>query len=416
MGTRAFVKPVFPANTPHKPRPLRLWVDVPLLLTTFSLVVFGLLMVYSASWNYVLRSGENAGYILGRQMIWVATGLLLAGIAAFFDYHRFKKLVLPMMAVTLLLLIMVLVIEGNPYAPRRTFLQGSIQPSELAKITTIIYLSVWLFSKHDKINDLSLGLFPLLVILGITSGLILFQPDLSAAATIIILGGILFYLAGGEFRQIILVVIIVALLAGITATISNTGRTRLAEYLAGFWNPQEASYHVRRSMESVVRGGLFGVGIGKGVTKFTGLPVPWTDSIFAVIVEETGIAGGFLVIFLFVVFLWRGLAIAQRAPDLLGKLLAGGLTIWITLEALVNIGVMVHLFPFAGNALPLISAGGSSMVASLVAIGIIMGISRSAAAANNTNEGRTFSAVVDLRGRDRRRGISRPRRPSSAAR
>ncbi|MDZ4158196.1 MAG: FtsW/RodA/SpoVE family cell cycle protein [Anaerolineaceae bacterium] len=416
MGTRAFVKPVFPANTPHKPRPLRLWVDVPLLLTTFSLVVFGLLMVYSASWNYVLRSGENAGYILGRQMIWVATGLLLAGIAAFFDYHRFKKLVLPMMVVTLLLLIMVLVIEGNPYAPRRTFLQGSIQPSELAKISTIIYLSVWLFSKHDKINDISLGLVPLLVILGITSGLILFQPDLSAAATIVILGGILFYLAGGEFRQIILVVIIVALLAGITVTISNTGRTRLAEYLAGFWNPQEASYHVRRSMESVVRGGLFGVGIGKGVTKFTGLPVPWTDSIFAVIVEETGIAGGFLVIFLFVVFLWRGLAIAQRAPDLLGKLLAGGLTIWITLEALVNIGVMVHLFPFAGNALPLISAGGSSMVASLVAIGIIMGISRSAAAANNTNEGRTFSAVVDLRGRDRRRGISRPRRPSSASR
>ncbi len=131
---------------------------------------------------------------------------------------------------------------------------------------------------------------------------------------------------------------------------------------------------MQRVFEAIIRGGAFGVGIGKSITKFTGLPVPWTDSIFAVIVEETGMIGGVRRPGLYMFILWRGLKIARRAPDQFGRLLAGGVTLWIVFEALINMGVMVNLFPFAGNALPLISYGGSSLVATMTGIGIFMNI------------------------------------------
>jgi cell division protein FtsW len=145
------------------------------------------------------------------------------------------------------------------------------------------------------------------------------------------------------------------------------------------------------------------------VTKLTGLPVPPTDSIFAVVGEETGLLGSGLLVTLYVALLWRGLLIARRAPDDLGALLAAGLTLWITLEAFVNMAVMVNLVPFAGNALPFMSAGGSNLVVTLAAIGILLNISRQSERTNEEN-GRLFSAVVDLRRRDGRRRVPRPRR------
>ncbi len=403
---------VSPRPAPHSPR---LNVDVPLLLVVCSLIVIGLLMVYSASWNYALRNGEPPGYVLGRQVLWVLLGGAFGLFLAFMDYHRFQRWITPVMGITLLMLFIVLFNTGSA-GPTRTLFYNSIQPSELAKLVIIVYLSVWLYSKRDQLGNISLGLFPIMVILGITSGLILLEPDISAAATVVILGGILFFLAGGELRQIVLVVAVGILLGVLIVTVSDTGRQRLADYTSGLQEPEQASYHVKRSMEAVVRGGLFGVGIGKGTTKFTGLPVPWTDSIFAVIAEETGLIGAVLVIALYLVLLWRGLKIAQRAPDGLGFLLASGVTIWITLEALINIGVMVNIIPFAGNALPLMSAGGSSMTMTLAGIGILINVSRTNGRRSSTKEGRTFGAVIDLRRRDWRRSVPRNRRSAGTAR
>jgi cell division protein FtsW len=177
-------------------------------------------------------------------------------------------------------------------------------------------------------------------------------------------------------------------------------------------DPTNASYHVQRSLEAFVNGGWFGVGIGNARTKLTGLPVPPTDSIFAVIGEETGVLGSATLVGLYVVLMWRGLGIARRAPDQLGTLLAAGLSLWISMEALVNMAVMLNLLPFAGNALPFISAGGSNLVVSLAAIGILMNISRLSVRVKE-KEGRSFIAVVDLRGRNRRRRVSRSRRAAS---
>ncbi|MEA4908869.1 MAG: FtsW/RodA/SpoVE family cell cycle protein [Chloroflexi bacterium] len=416
MDHTAYVKPAGAARPIQKPRPLQLGFDVPMVLVVVSLTVIGLLMVYSASWNYTLRNGESASYILNRQIMWALVGGALAALLTFINYHYYQRLVVPAMAVTMVLLLAVLFINDNNTGPTRTLFNGSIQPSELAKLTIIIYLSAWLYSKRDVLSNISFGLLPIMVILGITAGLILLEPDLSAAATVIMLGGLLFFLANGELRQIVLVLVVVCLLGALVVNISDTGRQRFTDYVMGLQSPEDASYHVRRSMEAVVRGGVFGVGIGKGTTKFTGLPVPWTDSIFAVIVEETGLLGGTVIILLYLFFLWRGLKIAQRAPDMLGKLLAAGVTLWVALEALINIGVMVNVIPFAGNALPFMSAGGSNMVTTLAGIGILLSVSRSSIAEKSATEGRSFGAVIDLRGRDRRRGVSRGNRSAGSRR
>jgi cell division protein FtsW len=173
--------------------------------------------------------------------------------------------------------------------------------------------------------------------------------------------------------------------------------------------------HLSRSLEALVKGSWFGVGIGRADTKLTGLPVPPTDSIFAVIGEEVGVLGASAVVMLNVILLWRGLKIAQIAPDGLGKLMAAGLSIWLALEAFINMAVIVGLVPFAGNALPFISYGGSNLLVSLAAIGILLNISR-VSSRSQAKEERSLDAVIDLRWRDRRRGVSSSRSAKGAAR
>ncbi|MDD5368699.1 MAG: putative peptidoglycan glycosyltransferase FtsW [Anaerolineaceae bacterium] len=409
MGDGTFVKPLRQKTTSGSQHPLRLSIDVPLLLVVTTLLVFGLLMVYSASWDYSMMMDKAPTYIFFRQVRWAVIGLVIAAALAWFDYRRLRRLLVPMMLGTMALLVVVLWINDVRLGAARSILGGSIQPSELAKVATIVYLAFWLSSKQNQLNNISFGLFPMGAILGAMGGLVLLQPDISAAGTVFLMGVFLFFLAGGEWRQIIFV-FVAALIAGfIVVKLSTTGNSRLTSYLEGLRDPIQASYHVRRSLEAVVKGGWFGVGIGQAETKFTGLPVAPTDSIFAVIAEETGLLGAGLVVILYGVLLWRGLTIARRAPDQLGSLLAAGLTLWITLEAIINMAVIVGLMPFAGNALPFISAGGSNMTASLGAVGLLMSISRRSTE-GETKEGRPFSAVVNLRWRDWGRSVSRSRR------
>jgi len=187
----------------------------------------------------------------------------------------------------------------------------------------------------------------------------------------------------------------------------------MTSYVAGLKDPLKADYQVQRSLEAFANGGLLGVGIGNSKVKLTGLPVPHTDSVFAVVGEETGLLGAAFLVILYGFILWRGLLIAKRAPDGLGSVLAAGLCVWLVMEAYINMAVMVGLLPFAGNALPFISVGGSNLMVSLAAIGILLNISR-LSAKNKELEERSFSEVVDLRRRDRRRSVSRPQRPKKA--
>ena len=388
--------------------------DMPLLIVVVSLIVFGLVMLYSSSWDFSLGAYGDAMYMFNRQLTWLGLGLVIATFLAFFDYHHWRKLVVPAMALTIGLLMIILLMNEIRFGAKRAFFDGSAQPSELAKLVSILYLSVWLYAKRQQLQDISLGLIPLGVILGVVGGLIYQQPDLSAAATVLMLGGLLFFLAGGDLKQIGVLLIVAVIAAWFVASISLTGQERVADFLAGIKDPLQASYHVRRSFEAIVNGGWFGVGLGQSQSKLTGLPVPPTDSVFAVVVEELGWFGAVGLIFLYGFLVWRGLVIARRAPDMLGTLLASGLAVWIAFEALLNMAVMVGLMPFAGNALPFISAGGSNLVATFAALGILFNISRQTGEGTiSDDEWRSYSAVANLRGWNGRRGLSRARRSRS---
>jgi cell division protein FtsW len=354
-----------------------------------------------------------------RQSLILGAGCLAAFALSFFDYHRWRKLVVPVMLLTILMLVAVLLMKDIRFGSARALFDGSVQPGELAKLVSVIYLSVWLYAKRESLHVISFGLLPLGVILGIVGGLILAQPDISTAGTVLIMGGLLFFLAGGDWKQIGLILVATFVVAWMVVMFTHTGEARLKEFVAGIKDPLSASYQVLRSFEAIVRGGFFGMGLGKSLVKMTGLPLAWSDSIFAVIVEELGVVGVIVLIGLYATLVWRGMVIARRAPDMLGTLLASGLAVWIGLEALVNMTVMVGLMPFAGNVLPFIGYGGSSMTTSLAAVGILLNISRQRGAGTQVeeeNEWRAFGATVDLRGRNGRRRVSRPRRVRSVTR
>ncbi len=389
-------------------------MDMPLVVTVIAILIFGLVMMFSASWDYSLMQYGSPMHMFERQLMWLGLGLVAAVALSLVDYHHWRRLIVPAMGLTVLLLVAVLLMNEIRLGAKRSLYAGSYQPSELAKLVTIIYLAVWLYAKREMLHDITLGLFPLGVILGVVGGLIYQQPDLSAAGTVLLMGGLLFFLAGGALKQIGALLVIAVAAAWIVVQISPTGHERVAEFLAGLRDPTQASYHVQRSFEAIVNGGWFGTGIGRAESKLTGLPVPPTDSIFAVIVEELGVVGALALIGMYAGIIWRGLLIARRAPDMLGTLLATGLVLWIGIEAGINMMVMVGLLPFAGNALPFVSAGGSNLVSSLAAVGILLNISRQRGVTNNEEEWRTHSAAPDLRRWNRRRRVSRPRRVPGA--
>lgn len=412
MGTRTFVDDRMSLSSTRSPARRVRTVDVPLVLAVVALAVFGLIMLYSASFDFSFNEYGSSTHMFVRQLKWLGLGIVVAFLLSRFDYHHWRRVVLLAMLVTIVLLVAVLFVNEIRLGASRTLFEGSYQPSEISKLVTVIYLSVWLYAKRQFLHDVKLGLIPLGVILGIIGGLIYLQPDLSAAGTVLILGSVLFFLAGADIRQIVLILFAAVVVGWAVVQFSATGQDRVDSFFAGLQDPMTASYHVQRSLEAVIKGGIFGVGLGQADTKLTGLPFAPTDSIFAVVVEELGLFGTVLLMSLYAALVWRGLIIARRAPDMLGTLLASGVTFWIGIEALINMAVMVGLLPFAGNALPFVSAGGSNLISVLSGVGIMLNISRQSGASVKKNESdwRSFGAVIDLRRGNGRRRVSRPRR------
>ncbi|NSW51068.1 MAG: FtsW/RodA/SpoVE family cell cycle protein [Anaerolineae bacterium] len=414
MGTTNFVK-ASPGNSERviqQTTGLRLKLDVPMLIAVVLLLAIGLVMVYSSSMKQSSEVFGNPYEIFKSQAIYVMLGVMVAFIAYRFDYRWFRPLAPWMMAILVILLVVVLFIPQTEGVPKRTLFQGSIQPSELAKVAIVIYLAVWIGGKQQHLNQWVSGLAPLLIIVGGICMLIFAQPDISAALTIIILGTMMFFLGNGDWRMILLMVVVGLIIGGVAYLMFDTVQDRINAFI-GIDNELA---HVEQATAAIIRGGWFGTRLGEGPGKFIGLPVPWTDSIFAVIVEELGFIGGAFVIFLYVVILWRGLKIAEAAPDLTAKLLAGGLTCWLTFEAFLNIGVMLDILPVAGNALPFISYGGSIMLTTLGTVGLIFSINRATIEHKMTLERSTLDAAVDLRRGDRRGRVPRADRPARTAR
>lgn len=386
--------------------------DPLVLLITAVMLVFGLVMVYSASWDVSWRLYGDPNAIFRKQITNAVLGLAALTVAAVFPLDWLRRLALPLIGATIVILFAVLLVNlGGEY--RRAFLGASVQPSEMAKLALVIYLAVWMESKGDRLSEMGYGFWPLVFIVGLVGGLIVAQPDLSAGLTVGLVSLTMFYLAGAHILQTAGMITGGSLFGYLLIRIHQTGAARWEQFKDGLVNIEEAHYHVQQSLQSFYSGGLFGRGLGASRGKFGFLPAPHTDSVYAVIGEELGLIGALLILSLFALFMWRGFKVSVSTKDRLAMLLASGVTFWIGAEALINMSVLLGLLPFAGNALPFFSYGGSSLVTTLTGVGFLLNVSRMARV---EREKRGYIASFSVGRRDRRRRVSRLGRPERTRR
>ncbi len=359
---------------------LRFRFDYWLLLAIAGMLVLGMLMVYSTTFDYGLRLQDDATFYFRRQFLALGLGLVAMVGVMQFDYHILRRFSVPILGVTLVALLFVLFFTAtSELGAQRGLYDDSYQPSEVAKLAMIIYISHWLSSKGDRIKLLTYGLLPFSVIVGVVAALIVRQPALSTAALITLVSFTLFFVAGADWRQFA----VAGLLGGTVFVILSTtlphAQARVNAYTQGLSDPAQASWHVQQSLIALGRGGWFGVGLGESTQKFGPLPFAHTDGVFAILGEELGLAGTLLVLVLLGIFLWRGLRTAVRARDSFGSLLALGITCWIVFQAFINIAVITAVIPFTGIPLPFMSYGGTSLAMSMVGAGVLLNVSRDSA-------------------------------------
>ncbi|MEI7554186.1 FtsW/RodA/SpoVE family cell cycle protein [Candidatus Chlorohelix sp.] len=363
--------------------------DYWLLAFVAVIVTCGTVIIYSASFVQAVNTGPdyNSAAILFKHLTWVAVGLVGLIVAAKIDYHFWRKYSVAAMFGVVFLLLMVLALPEyfapTTYGAKRWITplgDGStiqFQPSEFAKLILIIYAAHWLSSKGDKVRTFWYGLFPFVISIGIIIGLVAVEPDWGTSLVIGFIGLAMFFVAGANLLHLIIggsfagVVI-----AGIIYLITITSPWRL-ERIKDYLDPlADITSHTTKALMGLGSGGIFGVGLGAGRSKFYWLPTQFTDSIFVVLGEELGLVGAGTVVILFVALAWRGYSIAVHAPDGFGRLVALGITSYIVFQAFLNIAVVSNLVPFTGIPLPFISYGGSSLAISMTAIGLLLNVSK----------------------------------------
>jgi len=350
-------------------------IDKPLFFALLGLLFFGLLAVYNSSIVSAFRDFQNPYHYVEDQGKYLILGLILMCILSAFDYHKWYKLSIPLLFINLILLVAVFIpgIGIKVMGAKRWLNFGftTLQPTELTKLTLCIYLSAW-FAFKEKGRFL-----PFLALLAVVIGLVVLQPDLGTAAIIIGIAVILYFISGMSWLQLGILVPIVLCSVFILSVIAPYRMARITTFLNSNYDPLGSSYHMRQVLISLGSGGLFGVGIGKSRQKYEYLPEANTDSIFAIIAEEIGFIGAFMLILLMMFIAYRAFTIAGQAPDRFGQLLACGIGSWFSIQTLINLAAMVGLIPLTGVPLPLISYGGSNLVSMLLGFGILFNISRS---------------------------------------
>jgi cell division protein FtsW len=390
------------------------WIDnVPrtdyvLLGIVAALLVIGLIMVWSVTFPPRVGLGlPDPESFAVKQFEFAALGLIILLALSRIDYHLWGKLAIPMMAVTIAVLIILLFLPESNGA-RRWLFNGSFQPAEVAKFTVIIYMARWLSSKGEKLRQVTYGLLPFAIFVGGVTGLIIRQPNLSTALIIGLCAMAMFFIAGADLIQYVLLLIAGGVTVAIVIANTPYQLTRWTVFLQDpFANLTKENYQIAQTLTALGSGGLLGRGIGTGVSKFGYVPAPQTDSIFALLGEEMGLIGTWIVLALFLALLYRGFRIASKSNDPFGQVLAAGLTFWLIFQAFVNIAVVTATVPFTGVPLPFISFGGSALVSAMAAVGVLLNISRNDAALKEGN------ATFNFGWWDRGTRVSRAdRRPS----
>ena len=360
--------------------------DKLLFTSTLALVCVSLVMVYSSSAVIGLEQyGQRPTYFLFKQATFALLGLALMPLLMRVDYRTYRQPVVIWTGLVLVGLALVAVLFGPRInGARRWFALAGIgvQPSEFAKIVVVFFVAAILERRMDRIDDLRYSLIPVAIVLGGVVGLIMLQPDLGTALSIIVIVSAMIFAAGIDYRYII-GLLLVSLPAGYIVLMSADYRARrMTAFLNPWGDPLGDGFQVIQSLIAVGTGGVLGRGLMAGVQKLFYLPYPHTDFIYAVIGEELGLAGATVVLACFCVIAWRGLRTAMRAPDRFGAFLALGLTAMIVVQAFFNISVVLGLLPTKGIPLPFVSFGGSSLLMSMVGMGILLNVSQHASASH----------------------------------
>jgi len=350
--------------------------DYLLLVIVAALLIIGLMMVYSATFDLAYKEYEQPTYFFVRQVLWAAMGVAVLLVMARIEYHNWRRFSILIMAGTLILLGAVLFVGSERFGAQRSLFNGSIQPSELCKLALVIYIAHWLSSKGAQIRQVTYGLIPFSILIGLVAALIILQPDFSTAVLIVATAVAMFFLAGSDPFQLVICFIVGSATFAFLITRAPYRLARVVAFLDPLGDSYGSGYQVRQTLIALGSGGISGLGLGASRQKFGYLYASHTDGIFAILGEELGLIGCLVVIGLFAALAYRGFKIALEAPDSFGTLLASGITCWLIFQALINIAVITATVPFTGIPLPFISFGGSSLAVSMAGIGLLLSVSR----------------------------------------
>lgn len=394
-------------------------LDKPLLVIVGLLVIIGSGMVFSTTFDWSLQErGSNIAIFLQDHMRNVLFGVIGMTFFALVDYRFWKRFAVWLLIGTVGALVAVLIFGDDTFGARRSLIAGRFQPGELAEFTTVVYMSAWLGAKNTRIRSIPFGLIPFGILVATLSGLVALQPDLSSAVIIGTTAVFMYFLAGARVWHLAVAFVVAIIMAWVLVQSLPYAQARFDSFVESVVDPTKANYHTQQAIIAFVNGGWFGRGLGQGEQKFGFLPAPHTDSIFAVIGEELGVVGASFVVLLFVAFVIRGFTIARNAVDPFGSLLSTGFTLWVAIQALLNIAVMTAVIPSSGLPLPFISYGGSALLVLMIGVGMMLSVSRVSTLREASSQRRKDSAYYDRgwgNGRPRvsrtgrRGGIDQPR-------
>ncbi len=355
-------------------------MDFSILLVISALCAFGLVMVFSASYYYAQHySGANndSFYYLKRQLIYLLIGYPLMLLISLIDYRLVERLRSVFLAVSLLLLVAVLIWGQDLNGGKRWLNIGiSIQPSELAKFGLMIFMCSYMSRHRNEMNTFRFGMLPMLIAIGAIAGLVMLQPNMSMAVIIGFIGVVLLYLGGCDLKQLIILGIIAIIGVLVLAYAQPYRVARMTSFSDPEADKLGSGYQLLQSYYAIGSGGFFGKGLNNSYQKYLYMTYGESDFIFAILCEEFGFVGGLIVILMYAWIVFRGIVIAMRCRNRFGSLLAAGISIVFGFQVFVNIGVVTGLLPTTGQALPFISAGGTSLLVFLSAMGLLLSISR----------------------------------------
>ena len=357
-------------------------MDYAILLTVTLLCAFGLVMVFSASYYYAQNTAStnyDGYYYIRKQAVYLALGYPTMILLSFFDYKRLEGFKVIGMLISLVLLVAVLIFGHELNGAKRWLVIAgqSIQPSEVAKFGMMLYMCAFMSKKHAVMKSFKYGMLPMLLVIGVVCGLVMLQPNMSMAVIMGMLGYALLFVGGCDGKQMILLLIAAIGAFVLLAVIEPYRMARLTSFTDPWKDPLGTGYQLIQSFYAIGSGGLFGRGLNTSRQKLLFLTYGESDFIFAVVCEELGFFGALAILLAYGFIIYRGIRVALRCRDRFGSLLAAGITVVFAIQIFVNIGVVTGAFPTTGQALPFISAGGSSMVIFLAAMGVLLNISRS---------------------------------------